>query len=59
MRKPKSAMTALVIAGLLATFAPAAGALPPGPHVSAAGGRDGYCAPTSGIPVGHICVLLG
>jgi hypothetical protein len=59
MGKPKGAMAALVIAGLLTTFATAAGARPPEHVDPLAGGRDGYCVPTSGIPISHICVLVG
>ena len=37
----------------------AIGGRPPVQGNRAAGGHEGYCVPASGIPVSHICVLVG
>ena len=59
MGRPNGARAAVLLAVLLMAVTFVTGGRPPVQDHRAAGGRDGYCVPTSGIPIGHICVLLG
>jgi hypothetical protein len=59
MGMPNGARVGLLSAAVLMAVTFATGGHPPVQGDRAAGGRDGYCVPTSGIPVGHICVLVG
>ena len=51
-------VAAVVVAALVAAAA-LAGSHPLGPDGAAPADRAAYCAPTAGMPVGHVCMMLG